>query len=62
MEGHNLGSGREPVFGGSQLRSQFRSHWQFVELSKILQRGWEGLVGKGLEREALETVASMGMK
>lgn len=47
IEGHNLDSGSEPLMGAAQLRSQFRSHHQTVELGKIVQGEWEELVKKG---------------
>ena len=47
IEGHNLDSGIETLMGAAQLRSQFRSHHQTVELGKIVQGEWDELVKKG---------------
>lgn len=61
-EGHNSGSGSEPLLGGAQLRSQFRSNQQTVELGEIVQGEWEGLVEKGIAEGVLGTLKSVGTK
>ena len=53
-----MGRGSKPLLGAARLRGQLRKHQQTVELGKIVQGEWEGLVKKGIEGRALGTLTS----